>query len=264
MYISDEENLLGVVKTEEGGEPLRPADPQTEDSLLGSPRPQRAPAWREKTGNAGVAGQARRLSGVDVKLELLLVKSDVVKEGRLVVLHYEQLAVAGQDHVHLPLHHVDVHPDVDVHELWLDGEECDMAGCDGGVEGTEVRLEGERELVVQAVITVDHHGAVAVVAVSGVSQEILLAPSTLVLPALLSGAAGVGVEVGEGVVVAGAAKPGERVAGLRVSVSVTVTRSAGVAQTAGGAECSRQTLVAPRTRSPVLTVETDLRGGPGV
>ena len=193
---------------------------------------------REEAGNAGVASQgglgALGLAGVQVEVELLFVQSDVVQEGGLVALHYEQLAVAGQDHVHLPLHHVDVHPDVDVHELWLDGEECDLAGYDGGVESTEVRLEGERVLVVQAVITVDHHGAVAVVAVSGVSQEILLAPSTLVLPALLSGAAGVGVEVGQGVVVAGAAKPGERVASLRVSVSVTVTRSAGVAETAGG------------------------------
>ena len=258
MYISDEENLLGVVKTEEGGEPLRPADPQTEDSLLGPPGPQRAPAGREKAGNAGVAGQAGRLPGVDVKLELLLVKSDVVKEGRLVVLNYEQLAVAGEDDVHLPLHHVDVHPNVDVHELWLDGEECDLARSDGGVEGAEVWLEGEREVVVQTVITVYHHGPVAVVAVSGISQEILLTPSTLVLPALLGGAAFVGVGVGECVVVAGAAQPRERVTGLRVSVSVTVTRSTGLAQTGGGPECSRQTLIAPLSCRPVLTVQTDL------
>ena len=168
------------------------------------------------------------------------------------------MAVAGQDHVHLPLHDVDVDPNVDVHELWLDGKECDPARRDGGVEGAEVRLEGERVLVVQTVITVDHHGSVAVVAVSGVSQEILLAPSTLVLPALLSRAPGVGVEVGHGVVGAGAAQPGEGVAGLRVSVSVTVTRGTGLRETGGGPEGSWQTLVTPLTRRPVLTVQTDM------
>ena len=126
------------------------------------------------------------------------------------------------------------------------------------MKGAEVWLKGERVLVIQTVITVDHHGSIAVVAVPRVSQEILLTPSTLVLPALLRGAAGVGVEVGHGVVVAGAAQPCERMTGLGVPVSVTVTRSTGVAQTGGGPEGPWQTLITPRTCCPVLTVETDM------
>ena len=190
---------------------------------------------------------------------LLLIEFDVVQGGRLVVLDQEELTVASEDDVHLALHHVDTDPDVDVHELGLDGEEGNPAGEDGSVEGAEVRPEGEGGVVAQTVVAVDHHGPVAVVAPPGVPEEVLLAPGALLPPTLVRRA--LGVEVGLGVVPALAVLATLWTAGL--GVTVTEALLTGLGELTGGPECSRETLVTPPASGSVLTVLTDVRGEEG-
>ena len=148
---------------------------------------------------------------------LVVVQPDVVPVG-VVLLDDEQLAVAGQDYVHLPLHHVHAHADVDVHELGLDGKEGHLAGQYWGVKSTKVGLV-DSSIIIQAIVTVNHHGSVAMVTLSGIANEVLVTLGTLVLPTLLRLAVGDG-GLRDGVVTTRAAHPRQRM--TRVSVSVTV------------------------------------------
>ena len=148
---------------------------------------------------------------------LVVVQPDVVPVG-VVLLDDEQLAVAGQDDVHLPLHHVHAHADVDVHELGLDGKEGHLAGQYWGVKSAEVWLV-DGSIIIQAIVTVNHHGPVAMVTLSRISNEVLVTLGTLVLPTLLGLAVGDG-GLCDGVVPTRAAHPRQRM--TRVAVSVTV------------------------------------------
>lgn len=96
------------------------------------------------------------------------------------------------------------------------------------MEGAVIGLERDGELVIKAVVTVDHHSPVAVVAVPGVPQEVLLTPGALLLPAIVSRALRVPVEVCDGVVFTEAAHPSQGM--TTVCVSITVALLAGVCE----------------------------------
>lgn len=150
--------------------------------------------------------------------ELVVVQPDVVSVVVVVLLDDEQLAVAGQDDVHLPLHHVHAHADVDVHELGLDGKEGHLAGQYWSVKSAKVGLVNG-SIIIQTIVTVYHHCSVAMVTLSRVTNEILVTLGALMLPTLLGLTIGDG-RLRDGVVTTRAAHPRQRM--TRVSVSVTV------------------------------------------
>ena len=90
------------------------------------------------------------------------------------------MAVASEHNVNLALQHVNVYSDVDIHKLRLYREERNSTGQNCGVKGAVVGL-GHRVLVVEAVVAVNHHGPVAVVTISRVSNEVLLTFGTLLI-----------------------------------------------------------------------------------
>ena len=131
-----------------------------------------------------------------------------------VLLDDEQLAVASEHNVYLALQHVNVYSDVDIHKLGLYREERNSTRNNCGVEGAVVWL-GHRVLVVEAVVTVDHHSPVAVVTISRVTDEILLAFRTLLIHvAEIAG-------VSHGVVVAFAFSSSYWITSVSVTITVT-------------------------------------------
>ena len=134
---------------------------------------------------------------------------------------------------------------MNVHELRLYREERDPPGKNGCVEGTEVRL-GHRFLVVEAIVTVDHHGPVAVVTTSRVADEVLLALGALLIH--VAEAAGLRL----GVVVTLAVSSCYWI--TSVSVAITVAFDTRGSQRPGHAKSSWKTSFTAWPSGPIATI----------
>ena len=143
----------------------------------------------------------------------MLVQPNLVDLRGVILLDDEELTVACEHNIHLALQHVNVHTNVNVHELGLYSKERDPAGKNFGVESTVVGL-GHRVLVVKAIVAIDHHGPVAVVTTSGVADEILLAFRAFLIHVVV--AAG----LSHGVVVTLAVSTCYGITGIPVAVTV--------------------------------------------